>query len=252
MDVGVVTVRDSGFIDATADRSTLPDASSSIPPTGLLLWLSADVDVSVKSGHVAGWSDRSGNGNDAQQMVEAVRPSLDSSWHDGRPALGFDGVSQYLELPSSFNDFNLGISIFVVGDVGNSSFCPSLVHFSNGLENDDLSLHLEHNNNFSYEVAYESIASPAGTAPANRPLLLTAVQSQNQDTRLFGNGIPSGQKTMMLPAQVHRVQNDIGRSSYFGCGFLAGHIAEIILYRRALEAPERTVVEAYLRAKYNL
>ena len=209
-------MRDSGSIDATPGP---------IPPTGLLLWLSADVDVSVKGGHVAGWRDRSGNGNDAKQMVEAVRPSLDSSWHDGRPALGFDGVAQYLELPSSFNDFNLGISIFVVGDVGNSSSCPSFVHFSNGIENDDLSLHLEHKNNFSYEVAFERIESPADTAPANRPLLLTAVQWPNQDTRLFGNGVPSGQRTMMLPVQVHRVQNDIGRSSYGDCGFLEGHIA---------------------------
>ena len=53
----------------------------------------------------------------------------------------------------------------------------------------------------------------------------------------------------MLPVQVRRARNDIGRSSYGACGFLQGHIAEIILYRRALEAPERTAIEAYLRAK---
>jgi hypothetical protein len=254
VDVRVGPLRDTGAADTTSRtiESAAPDAMPPIPSTGLLMWLSADVDVSREGGHVAIWRDRSGNGNDARQADVNLRPALDPSWHDGRPAVQFDGVSTFLELPSSFNDFSAGLGVFVVGDWASTTACPSFVHFSNGGEINDLSLHIETGNTFVYEVADQATQSIVDVAPAHRPLMLGAVQRPNQEVRLFSGGAASGQSTEMLPAQVHRAMNHIGRSSYFDCGLLDGHIAEIILYRRALDNGERVAIEEYLRAKWNL
>src|SRR6185436_5428338 len=106
-----IDIRDS----ATSDiRITHPvdGATGSLPP-GLLLWLSADVgvEVSMADGHVEAWRDRSGNGNDAHQIDETARPSVNESWHGGRPALRFDGLTSFLQLSDVFNDFTQGLSL---------------------------------------------------------------------------------------------------------------------------------------------
>lgn len=58
--------------------------------TSNVLWLDANYHVTVAAGAVSGWSDRSGNGNNATQTVAAQRPVLAGSIHNGYPAILFD------------------------------------------------------------------------------------------------------------------------------------------------------------------
>src|SRR5258706_3976184 len=99
----------------------------------------------------------------------------------------FDGVSAFLQLPPLFGSFPQGFSLFVVGDVANGSDCPSFVHFSNGGENDDISLHIDTNNSVMYEVSNEYLSSKDDAAPPDQPLMLGLVHRQTHEpTPLWG------------------------------------------------------------------
>lgn len=236
----------------TGDAMRIVDAAPPMPSPYLLLWLRADVDVSSEGGHVASWSDASGHGNNAGQTDETLRPTLEPSWRGGKPSILFDGVTAFLDLPSVFNDFTEGLTLFVVGDVTDNADCPSFVHFSNDGETDDIALHCEPDNSFVYEVFDESLRSKLEAAPPKQPLMLGVVHQPNQQLQIFSAAAYAALGTMKLPATVERAMNQIGRSSYAECGLLSGHIAEIILYRRALDEYEKAAIEGYLRAKWFL
>ena len=68
----------------------------------------------------------------------------------------------------------------------------------------------------------------------------------------YSDSALSGEMTMDMPRVVTRARNELGRSSYNGCEFLNGNIAEIVLYARALQDSERMNVEGYLRSKWGL
>jgi hypothetical protein len=238
---------------SSSDKTSHPvDAAAPTPSPYLLLWLRADVAVSTEGGHVASWGDGSGHANDARQMDENLRPTLEPTWRGGQPAILFDGVSAFLDLPSVFNDFTEGLTLFVVGDVADNANCPSFIHFSNDAESDDISLHLQPDNSFEYEVADQSLRSKLDAAPPKQPLMLGVVHEPSHQLQIFSAAAYAALGTMLLPANVLRAMNQIGRSSYSQCGLLSGHIAEIILYRRPLSADEKTSIEGYLRAKWSL
>ena len=239
-------------IDAPADTSSPSDAprTPSVPPNGLVLWLSADEGVVEGGNRVASWRDRSGKVYDASQKQQKLRPTLAPSWRGGLPAVAFDGEA-FLDLPAGFGGVPEGLSIYVVGDAEGPG-CPSFVHFSNGGEAEDISLHLEDNGAFMYEVADQTLLSSTGAAPRGQPLLLGVVHRPATDARLFSGGNAAGNAMMNLPTESNRSQNYVGNTTYALCGPLKGHIAEVIVHRRSLETAERTAMEAYLRAKWSL
>lgn len=60
------------------------------------LWLDAGYGITITGSGVSQWADRSGNGNDATQSTDASRPTVASGVVNGRDALLFDGVDDYL------------------------------------------------------------------------------------------------------------------------------------------------------------
>jgi hypothetical protein len=66
-------------------------------PTGLLIWLAADTINQVDGSQVTSWKDLSAIGNDVAQSTPTNTPVLvASSSVNGKPAVRFDGVNDYL------------------------------------------------------------------------------------------------------------------------------------------------------------
>jgi hypothetical protein len=235
-----------------ASDAKIDVAPVDIPTTGLALWLSADVGIQVVAQRVSGWSDRSGLGRNAAQVVAEYRPVVNPAWHGGKSAVFFDGANRFLSLPAGFADFSQGFTILVVAEILVDGSCPSFLSFSNGGEMDDLSLHRQPGDAFEYEVADESFPSLPAELPVQKPSLMTVVHHSDSKVDLYSNGALSAEKDMMLPLNTMRVRNDIGRSSYVGCELLNGNIAEILVYARGISETERLKVEAYLRSKWML
>lgn len=69
------------------------------------LWLDADdsATVTVVSGDVSQWNDKSGNGRNATQTTAAKRPFLNSSGVNGKNSIQFDDVQNGESLLTSYN-----------------------------------------------------------------------------------------------------------------------------------------------------
>jgi hypothetical protein len=214
--------------------------------------LSADVGAVMVDGLVATWRDRSPSHNDASQLTPSYRPSIATNWRAGKPALHFDGMNDFLSLPSGFDHLSDGLSLFVVVDMTGDTACPSFVNLSNGGEIDDISLHREGSDAFGYEVLDQTQVSLANELPLGTPVLLSVDHRPDQQVRLYAGGSLSSEGQMLLPAPVARSRNELARSSYAGCALLDGHIAEILLYARSLDDTERGTVEGYLKTKWEL
>lgn len=71
--------------------------------SGCVLWLRADLGITLSGSNVSGWADQSGNGNNASQGTSANQPSYNvaDSQYGGRPTVQFSG-SQFMSLASHF------------------------------------------------------------------------------------------------------------------------------------------------------
>src|SRR2546425_13097606 len=78
---------------------------------GLQLWLKADAGVTTNAtGGVTQWVDQSPNGNTAAQTTDASAPLFVADAQNGKPALRFDGVDDFLDVASA-------PSVAITGDI---------------------------------------------------------------------------------------------------------------------------------------
>lgn len=244
--------------------------------TSNVLWLDANYHVTVAAGAVSGWSDRSGNGNNATQTVAAQRPVLAGSIHNGYPAILFDNDQtnyDFLRVPdnSTLEGMN-GLTGFVVyrllpGTVSSAPRCffskrdgvdvqeaydwflwggssGSTIHQQLDVVNT--------NNRISSSTNYTT-----GTTYLNSFTYHGATPSNTNDQILFdgnttvGNGTESATSipnyTSDLYVGILRGHTGTGTNvSRFN-----GYISEIILYNTVLNDAQRIIVNNYLAAKYN-
>jgi hypothetical protein len=231
---------------ATADGTT---ADADVPPVsdGLLLWLRADVGVTESNGAISNWADQSGNHLDARQLDPNLQPSWSAAGLSGRPAVMF-ASEDVLALPNGFADFSRGISLFVVASIADVDPCFGLVHLSNGPEIDDIELG-RYDGRGAYEVL-EAVLSGADY-PLGRPHLISVVHDPDRTASMRFNGGATASSTMDLPRLTTRRSNIVGRSLYADCGTARGAMAEMMIYRRALDDAERIRVEDQLQRRWS-
>jgi len=226
-----------------------------IPTTDLTVWLKSDAGLIVDgSGYVQTWQDQSGQGHDATQSTAGIRPlKVDNFWA-GRPVVRFDGSDDRLQLPlsSTLGIENHDYEMFVVAR-STSSGIQFLI--SGGTK--------EH-----YEIHLNS--SPGGQGVRfipNSPWQTQSVDygSHTQFTtgafHAFGARVDTGTGYI----RVNGVQSTDTASSaqsnqnvnlYLGIRGgdasypLAGDIAEVLIYNRALTPAERAQVETYLMDRW--
>ena len=267
----------SDFIFSTSHQTTLPlpqifywrveafnPCNDSIPseirtiyqfnPTyfgGLKLWFAADEGVEVPSGNsVSQWSDLSGNHFNATQLSPSYCPTIIDNVLNGKPAIHFDGINDYLDLGNPFNIYNK-IAFFVIYRTSNNNLRQSIFSQNDAIGAFQLELGRTNKerfanitNNLGPAIAtavgavnnkFELLSySKNGTGATNSfhwngQLLNLTV---NQDTNYTGNGI-----------------KNIGRRTV-GSQQLKGDIAEIIIYDSILTDTQRVMVERYLMDKY--
>ena len=103
---GTPTIGDSGNGAGGA-----PDPAPPIATDGLLYWFKADAGVELSGGAISKWADQSGNGFDAVQNLEGLRPKLSTTQLLPLPVLEFDGADDLLALPAFERNFSAGVSV---------------------------------------------------------------------------------------------------------------------------------------------
>lgn len=233
-----------------------------LPPTmNLVLWLDADAtdSMTVSGGAVSAWRDRRPAGTPAlTQGTASARPGFVASERNGRGAVRFDGGDQ-LFVNSSFALSTDDYEILVAANPVSAS-ANGLVSFANGTS--DWAVMLDAVDN-DFRLTHRR---PAGTSGglvatvertvARGPSWVSASHqsSSSIDTMaLFASDGPTAEATTVLPITSEGIGTSmtlrVGRTQG---GFMAGDIYEVLVYTRRLSVAERTEVEAYLRAKWNL
>jgi hypothetical protein len=225
--------------------------ATSLPVSGMVLWLTAMQGVVRSGSSVSLWEDQSVFGNDAIQSSPSSRPEFGGHWRSS--TVDFDGYDDFFILPASasFADFSGGFSAFFAAESHGGGPCQSLIQFSNGAGKDEILVHRETEGDFVYQ-APSGLARCRGNAmPVDEPVLVSVVHA-GTEASLYVDGLFCAGGAVGALANVVKNSATIGRAAHPSCARFSGHIGEIIVYNRALNAQERMVVDQHLQTRWDL
>ncbi len=270
LDAGAITSLDaSATFEGITTKTAWNFRTMSVEPpggvsSGLVLWLDADYDASLrKADGVRHWADRSGQNHDVAQPAAAERPGFVAAGIGGRGSVRFDGTDDWLVGDTGF-DFT-GLDGFVVWQSSqpqDGSQRRSLIVNGKNLE-----LNYDHATSGARGAASSCIGGSSCTwfdtrfrpqPTANKatlwnfafdPVTTSLSSSVNGGIPIYNSG-PSSQPTGANDPISVGGNRDLCTSDN-GCHF-PGDIAEVILYSRRLSQAERLAIVAWLRDKWSL
>ncbi|MCI0533677.1 MAG: Ig-like domain-containing protein [Verrucomicrobiales bacterium] len=242
---------------------TVSGTSPDSPPiAGLGLWLKADVGVVLNGSTISQWMDQSGQGRDAAQATAASQPTLAPGLVNGKPALVFDGIDDFLTFTLPVNELQ-DMTIFLVSACS-EDIDVSFPFVARGalFWNETASWGTIVLSPFQSVVRWRfGVGQPQDLNELlfTRP---TPLVNAFSTTVLVREGATTGTETLFVnselalsvsektaPVGATRNEGNLGRgwddNSYF-----PGSIAEVLVYTRALAETERQIVERYLKSKY--
>ena len=247
----------------SAEVAPTPFASSGVPvTTGLVLSLDAGAAAQqyANGAPVSVWTDTSGMGANAVG-ANGTSPVLVTNAIAGRPALRFDGADDFMALPSGFEDFTGGLSMYVIARPSALTSGYKMVALGNGAGSDDIYLGRNGASN-AYQYVTNSSSGSYGWFATNGGLvvgeaaMLSVIQpggsaNNTVTAEVAKNGTVIGSGGVYVPPNTTRNVNYIGKS-FWAEGSFAGDIAEILIYDRMLTAQEQTQLNSYFELKYEL
>lgn len=258
--IGCDGVPNSGLeLDACGICGGDGSSCAAIAIPGLSLWLRADDLALAHGGAVSAWNDVSGQNNIASQSNSARRPIFESAAAGGHAAVVFDGVDDRLDLATNtFAAGNYPLTVFAVlstsdnsGHIaGTGSSSPNYLTTYGG------ALTVVNNAPVIKANSYGSGLHLAGSSPiaTNAPRIISAVAKTGSST-LYTDCAIAGLARDTASAYTYgksTIGASDGSSSNASIDPFAGRISELIVYRRALDEPERMAIEDRLAAKYGL
>jgi hypothetical protein len=233
-----------------------------------VLWLKADAgtSTSIDGSAITGWNDQSGNAIHVSQSNAAQAPAYKASLMNGMPAVEFDfnsvaGQNDYLTAAdNTLLDNTAGYTAFSVVRMktmsGNGQSILSkrtavdadeafMFFFHTGssmyLDIDGLNNRLNTSNVYSINTNYLLGFTYDGTAAsATRSKIMEGDSARKTAAEL--SAIVPDKASPLVIGSTH-----IGDVRAFG-----GYISEIILYRTVLNDAQRTIINNYLSAKYDI
>lgn len=238
-------------------------------PTNNSFWIRADRGTSstADGATISSWTDGSGNAINLTQTTAAQQPLYRSNVMNGYPALQFDnaatvGQNDYMTSPNSAQlDGTSGLTIFsVVRPSVLDGDARAIVSKRNGVAVDESFMFFFYTNNYLFGDIV-NIDNRFNTSPN------AYVANNNYIVSLWYNGtLPAAQRSRIYAGntlQVTAAENDASIPNYpspllVGTTHIGdprpfgGYIAEVAIYREALNETRRIIVNNYLSAKYNI
>lgn len=242
---------------------------------GLALWLAADKLTGLADGAaVATWPDASGNGRDAAQATAAKRPTYRTNVLNGKPVLRFDGVDDGLATPSITLAATTGVTLFAVVTGLTTGTDQAIAEFSANVNNNNGAFMLYRAASGKLTGLLKSAAgianlakgSPFGgadtaalSATYDIPQAAGAEIQIDADYAWHRLHNPTTTAGGEMAGTTTGSANNTGAFGsyplYLGARgaaslYLAGDVAEVLLYASVLSASDRYRVARYLGQKY--
>ncbi|MEG4104357.1 DUF4347 domain-containing protein [Microcoleus sp. Pol17_C1] len=225
--------------------------------SNLKLWLKANAITTAANGAPIGiWADNSGNSINATQNNAANQPTYITNVLNGQPVVRFDGSNDQLAFNRIIqNDFSI-IAVFRTTQSAGSGtpwyLGAGLVDAEVPGVTDDLGLSL-----IAGQLATgignpdRTLNSSSGFNDGNghianfQRVVTSGAFSQFVDGTSTGNTI-GGTNSLTAPSRI------VLGSLQTNINYFQGDIAEVGIYSKSLNGAERTLIDNYLAAKYNI
>lgn len=219
------------------------DSASPFVPTalsGCVLWLRADRGITLNGSGVMRWTDQSGNGNDVVQNTAPDQPTVTASAIGGKPALAFNGTSQYLE--NSAFSITSPLTIFAVAQYAAVGGVEMVFSCSSGGASYWDSSTSDTGEGFYFNGIQVNVVVPEpGAAFVGTGLMDGTVNSFYRNNGVQVNALSTN-------GTVSNLQIGAFSASDFNGKF----ISEFIVYNRALVSGDISKVWTYLEADYGI
>ena len=245
-----------------------PSAWTPASIDGLALWLDASDEstITLSSGAVSQWNDKSGNARHATQGTSDDRPVVQVAAINGRNALRFDGTNDFLAINDGRNLFRnaAAATVYAVAKTTTpSSSLMRIFHASVGDNNSNNRVALVAvSGAMTFRVRRldgdsESSLSGGVIASDTAQIFRGHVDYANRPGALFVNGDSVASNATLVSegstsnTDSHTIQ--IARSPGFdGSQYWSGDIAEILALPRLLTSAESETVDTYLATKWGV
>ena len=221
-------------------------AGAAFTPTtisGCILWLRADLGVTLASGKVSAWADQSGNSNNFSQGTAAQQPVFNSSGVNGQPTLSFTAANSTFLLGPTLDATGFTGLTFVV--MVNYTSTATFAMFVSQSELDELrafsdGTSLQMATSFSNNCNGATNRSGVWGMACGRH-----VSSTNAVDVSWKKVLDASATGGALGASVLAIG---ARSS--GSFYMTGQIAEVAAYNRAITDAERDQLNSYGASRY--
>lgn len=215
--------------------------------SGLQLWLKADAGI-VGNPSVTQWQDQSGNGNHAGL---GVSPTYTTNVINGKPALYFNGSTNYLTGIAPGFTGNPSLTVFAVWQQANITVTMNV--FLTGTNTTNLGIGIGANNNNNVFFQWGAV-SDCRYGPNNTNWVIeSGVKGINPNNlHLYINGSQKSQTIVTTTATIGVTNYYVGCAGAGLSNYVNGNVAELVLYNRVLSDTERYGVELYLSNKYGI
>lgn len=225
---------------------------------GLAQWLDANDagTITLASGAVSAWADKSGNGRNASQATPANRPTTTTV--NGKTAILFDGVSDGLD----FTGVARTEETWIIAAAQAASQTGQRQLLSDGTDGNGLSATTA--SVMLFEASFGGFTEGTDrlrvqwSSNASTPLgpaILSAVRSSAAGGFVYINGTQRGGAVSPFTSSFSTAKSDtMSKIGYYSPSLYQfnGWIGEILCYNRALTASERISVERYLGSKWGI
>lgn len=223
---------------------------------GLVLWLKADAGVTANAqGYVQTWSDQSGQSNHAIQTIEAWQPKWVTNVFNGQPALRFNGVTNFLEIPHAPSlAANGALAIFAVVRVEDYENLNGIIAktVKNIPAPFDFYIQREAGFPFIFRGDGDRHAHLEGRAKVERgQAAIVSVIMQGARAVAYLDGAYNGTGNLTEAIRDGGRPVRIGSRDDFDA-MLKGDVAEILLFNGAVSPNEREEIHHYLGNKYGI
>jgi hypothetical protein len=216
----------------------------------LALWLdAADSSTITTSTGVSVWADKSGNGRNATQAVAGKQP-IRTNTINGKSVITFQGTDDTMQIAANAA-FNTASQTLIVVARQTTAANQALFYKADSNSSEGVIVRYRSNLEFWYWAKNDASGILIGTA--NNPstsaqVYATVLQPSSQVGFCNGTQVVSG---------TNAATYDNNSGPWLGSRrdiseYLAGDIAEVLHWSRALAASERNRVERYLGSKWGI
>jgi hypothetical protein len=208
---------------------------------GLAVWLDATQIASTDGTALSSWSDASGGGHHATQASGTLQPTYQTNELNGKPVVRFDGTDDFMTLGNLSATFPAAATLFVV-------FTPVTESAYSVYEHDSTNGFWRFSDGNGYWRTFRSARVDGYIVmPASGNHMVSLVSSA-ATWQAYLDGVGGGAQAAAYQAGT---SHEIGRSQG-NAEYLAGDIAEVLVYDSALSDGNRVAVQTYLQAKWGL